>query len=297
MIQIIQILIAVAMTVFAVIAFRDVIRSRDIMKRESGSMPVYCLTSVLAMFFGTFGVSDTAISVFLYKTTKSVDDRRMPGTIISASILPVGTMALAFLSTLEVDPLTLLICVAAQSVGAILGVKLIVRLDEHWIRMIMGIALIGTAALIVFKLFFFGLSGGEQMGLHSWYLAAAMGCFFVFGGLNMIGMGATVPNMAVLLLLGMSIKAIYPIVMTGNIMSCFFGAYKFVREGAYTRKAIPASLAGVLAVLAAVHFLKAMNVSILQIGMIALLLYCAVTMLREEYVSKRGIQEGISQKI
>lgn len=290
MVGIIQAVVVVGMIAYAIMAFRDVGRTKNIMSHEKGKMPFYCLTSFLAMFLGTFGVSDSAVSIFMYKASKTVKDKNLPGTVITGAILPVGVMSLTYLSYMKVDPVTLLACVACACAGAILGVKIIVRLNEHVIRYVMAITLTITAFLLVFKLFFFGISGGDKVGLDSWQLIVAMAAFFIFGGLNMIGMGATVPDMAVLLLLGMNAKIVFPIIMTSNILSCFFGGFKFVKEGVYTRKAVLASFAGVAAVLLAVNLVKIIDVSVLQVVMIGLLLYCAFSMVWEERKSRRPAQ-------
>lgn len=296
MVPVLQAVILCTAAVYFCVVLRDTARSREEVRREKGSIAFYSAVSAAVMFFGTFGVSDTALSVFIYRFTKKVEDRVIPGTIIAGAILPVSAMAVAFLSSFTVSTVTLAACIAAQSAGAVLGVKLILKLNEHMIRRVMAASLTGAALLIVMKLFFFGLSGGEGTGLGSWRLAAAAVAFFVFGGLNMAGMGATVPNMAVLLLLGMNLKAVFPVVMAGNIISCCFGGFKFVLAGEYTRKAALGSVFGVLGVLAAVHFVKNLNVLFLQAVMTVLLLYCACSMLREEFRASKPARCGSAEQ-
>lgn len=274
------------MAVYSIRLFRQLYRDRDSVSREKGEFWYYGLTSVCAMFLGTFGISDSPISMLFYRKGNRVDDELLPGTIIVAAILPVGTMALAFLGTVEVDPITLLACVAAQTAGAVVGVKLIVHMNVRLLRLVMGICLIGAAGLIIFRLFFFGIQGGGAEGLHSWKLAVAMAGFFVFGGLNMIGLGATVPDMAILLLLGMSMRAVYPVVMAGNVVSCCFGAFQFLDEKSYAGKPAVMSFCGVLAVLAAVRYVNKVDVKYLQAGMVFLLLYCAGTMFLKNFREK-----------
>lgn len=283
--------ILILMTVYGIRLFGQLYRDRESIRREKGELWYYGLASACAMFFGTFGISDSPISMLFYRKGNRVNDEILPGTIIVAAILPVGTMALAFLGTVEVDPVTLLACVAAETAGAVVGVKLIVHMNVRVLRWIMGICLIGAAGLIVFRLFFFGIQGGGADGLRSWKLAAAMVGFFVFGGLNMIGLGATVPDMAILLLLGMSVRAVYPVVMAGNVVSCCFGAFQFVEEKSYAGKPAVMSFCGVLAVLAAVRYVNKVDVKYLQMGMIILLLYCSMAMFLENFKEK-GIDKA-----
>lgn len=283
MVSILVKLIVIMMVVYFLVLIKDIWSNKEIMKQEKGSYGFYSIVSAVTMFLGTFGVSDTALSMFAFNKKKCIDDKLLPGTIIAGGILSTGTMAIAFLSSVRVDFITLITCMAAQTLGTVISVKIIIKMNGHIIRKVMGAALVGAAILIVFKLFFFGLKGGSQIGLTSWKLLIAMCAFFIFGGLNMIGMGATVPNMAVLLLLGMDSKAVFPVVMTANFISCCFGGFKFVSEGQYTRKAAAASVFGVVGVLIAVHYVKNMNVQSLQVIMIGLLLYCAFSMIYPEF--------------
>ncbi len=286
MVKVVFVGILLLMAVYSIRLFRQLYRDRDSVSREKGEFWYYGLASVCAMFLGTFGISDSPISMLFYRKGNRVDDELLPGTIIVAAILPVGTMALAFLGTVEVDPITLLACVTAQTAGAVVGVKLIVHMNVRLLRLVMGICLIGAAGLIIFRLFFFGIQGGGAEGLHSWKLAVAMAGFFVFGGLNMIGLGATVPDMAILLLLGMSMRAVYPVVMAGNVVSCCFGAFQFLDEKSYAGKPAVMSFCGVLAVLAAVRYVNKVDVKYLQAGMVFLLLYCAGTMFLKNFREK-----------
>ncbi|MCH4178440.1 MAG: hypothetical protein LKF47_01055 [Megasphaera sp.] len=285
-ILVVQVLVTVIILWYSFVVIKNIRKTKDIMKKEKGSIPFYSVSLMVIMFFATFGISDTALAVSLYKFAKKVDDKIMPGTVITESMFPMVAMALAFLATIEVDAVTLAVCIAAQSLGAYLGVRIIVGLDVHKIRYTMGLTLGCTALMIIFKLFFLGGESGSAIGLSSWRLMAAAAGFFIFGGLNMIGMGATVPNIAVLLLLGVDIKTVYPIVMAGNVISCGFGAYKFIESGQYTRKAVIGSVAGIIGVLAAVQMVHSMDVFVLQILMILLLIYCSFSMFNTEYKLK-----------
>lgn len=279
----IQCVIVLIVVFYAVVVIKDIRKTKEIMKEEKGSLPFYSLSLMVIMFFATFGISDTALAVSLYKGAKKVDDKLLPGTVITEAVFPVAAMAFAFLASIEVDILTLVGCIISQSLGSYLGVRIIVKMDVHRIRYIMGSALLVTAILIMGKLFLMGGSGGSSIGLTSWELVIALIAFFVLGGLNMIGMGAMIPCIAVLLLLGVDMKTVYPIVMTSNTISGSLGAYKFVQSGLYTRKAVIGSVFGIIGVLAAVQLVTYMNVLILQFLMIVLLMYCSFDMFRTEY--------------
>lgn len=282
MVRCIVIVILLLMVLYLLVLSRDIYVNRKIMKEEKGSFGFFSAMLAIVMFFATFGVSDTALSVLVYNKKKCIDDKLLPGTIITSAILAMGTMSVAFLSSIKVDAITLITCIIAQTMGAILCVGIIVKMNGLMIRKVMGVALLGAALLIIFKLFFFGLDGGSLLGLSSWKLAVAMFAFFIFGGLNMLGFGATVPNMAVLLILGMDSRAVFPIVMTANFISCCFAGFKFVLEGKYTRKTAAGSVFGVVGVLVAVCFVKNMNIQFLQFILVGLLVYCSLSMIYQD---------------
>ncbi|MFV0529623.1 MAG: hypothetical protein ACK5MN_13030 [Lachnospiraceae bacterium] len=264
---------------YAAFLVTDLLRSRGRLGEEKGSIVFYGALSSGIMFLSSFGVSDTALSVFAYKIKKCIQSSLLPGTIITSSILPMGVMAIAFLTSVEVEPVTLLICVTSQTAGALLGVRLLLRCPPLLIKRIMGAALLASAILIVCKMTVLGIEGGSAIGLSPTGRLIAGIAFFVFGGLNMAGMGATVTNMAVLLLLGMDSRSVFPVVMAGNIISCSFGAFGFIKDGKYTRKAAIGSVFGIAGVLAAVGLVNRIDIQYLQILMAGLLLYCGGDML------------------
>lgn len=260
---------------------------RKKVREESGNYLLYGLISALAMFFGTFGVSDTAISVFGYRSTGIVRDDVLPGTIITAAVVPVCAMSLLYTSLFPVDAGLLVGCVAFETVGAVIGSALVSRLNGRKISMVIGFAMLATAAMIIVKLLINGMGGGELYELGGWKRYLAFISFFFLGALNMAGIGATVPAIALLMVLGMDLRAIYPVVMTGNAVSSTFGGLEFLKTGKYNGKAVLASAFGTAAVIFAVRLVRNINVTVLQIAMIGLMIYSAVSVFKKQEGKKR----------
>ena len=103
----------------------------------------------------------------------------------------------------------------------------------------------------------------------------------------MAGIGATVPAIALLMVLGMDLRAIYPVVMTGNAVSSTFGGLEFLKTGKYNGKAVLASAFGTAAVIFAVRLVRNINVTVLQIAMIGLMIYSAVSVFKKQEGKKR----------
>lgn len=66
-ITVIQYVILILCVLYIAFASVNIYRRRNQIKAEKGTIPLYGLISALAMFFGSFGVSDTAISMFGYR--------------------------------------------------------------------------------------------------------------------------------------------------------------------------------------------------------------------------------------
>lgn len=262
-------------------------RHRKKIREERGSYLLYGLISVLAMFFGTFGVSDTAISVFGYRAAGIVKDDVLPGTIITAAVLPVCAMALSYTSLFPVEAGLLVGCVVFETAGAVIGSALVSRLSGRKISMVIGIAMLATAAMIIVKLLINGMEGGTLYELAGWKRYLAFISFFFLGALNMAGIGATVPAIALLMVLGMDLRSIYPVVMTGNAVSSTFGGLAFLKTEKYNGKAVLASVFGTVAVVFAVRLVRNINVTVLQIAMVGLMIYSAVSVFKKQEGEKK----------
>ena len=93
--------------------------------------------------------------------------------------------------------------------------------------------------------------------------------------------------MALVFMLGMSPKVAFPIMMG----SCAFlmppASAKFVKEGAYNRKAsVSMCLAGTVGVLIAAFLVKSLPMDILRWLVIAVVIYTATIMLKSAFKNK-----------
>jgi uncharacterized membrane protein YfcA len=130
--------------------------------------------------------------------------------------------------------------------------------------------------------------GGDSIGLQGGKLIIAIVGNFFLGALMTAGIGLYAPCMALVFALGMSPQVAFPIMMG----SCAFlmppASIRFIREGAYNRKAAVAmAIPGVVAVLIAALIVKSLPLDILRWVVIVVILYTSTVMLRAAYsVSK-----------
>ncbi len=269
----------------------SVVLIKDFLKHKNNLEPVSWLkTSIIGFvvsFFDTLGIGAFAPQTALLKFTKQTEDRLLPGTLNVANTLPVMIQALIFITVVEVEPITLILMLISAAAGAILGAGIVSKLPEQKIRLVMGFALLVTACFMFVGKMNWIKGGGVEIGLSNVKLLIAVIVNFILGALNTAGIGLYAPCMALVYALGLSPQVAFPIMMG----SCAFlmppASVKFIREGAYNRKAsVSMAIPGMVAVLIAALIVKSLPLDILRWLVIVVIVYTSVVMLRAGYVSK-----------
>jgi uncharacterized membrane protein YfcA len=232
-------------------------------------------------FFDVLGIGAFAPQTALLKFTKQTSDRLIPGTMNVANTLPVLVQALIFIQIVEVEPITLVVMFLTAMGGAIWGAGIVAKLSEHKIRLTMGIALFMTAMFMFANKMNWIQGEGTAIGIDGWKLVLAGGVNFILGAMMTAGVGLYAPCMALVFLLGMSPEVAFPIMMG----SCAFlmppASYKFIKSGAYNRKAaLLMAIPGTIAVLIAALVVKSLPLDVLRWMVIVIVLYTSATMFR-----------------
>jgi uncharacterized membrane protein YfcA len=270
--------LAVLAVWFCIVLVRDFLAHRNSLEKSS-----WLKTSIIGFvvnFFDVLGIGAFAPQTALLKFTKQTEDKLIPGTMNVANTLPVLLQALIFINIIEVDPLTLISMLVSAAVGAIVGAGIVAKLSERKIRLTMGFALLVTAVFMLARSMDWIQGGGEAIGLTDYKLVIAVVVNFFLGAIMTAGVGLYAPCMALVFALGMSPKVAFPIMMG----SCAFlmppASVKFIRTGAYNRKAAVAmAIPGVVAVLIAAFIVKSLPLDTLRWVVLAVILYTSATML------------------
>ena len=231
-------------------------------------------------FFDVLGIGAFAPQTALLRFTKQTPDRVMPGTLNVANTLPVLIQAIIFIRVIEVEPVTLVTMLLSSALGAVFGARIVSRLSENRIRLVMGIALLVTAGFMIVNAMQ-GINGsGTAIGLTGWRLLVAISVNAILGALMTAGIGLYAPCMALVFLLGLSPKVAFPIMMG----SCAFlmppASATFIKKGAYDRKAaIAMAIPGMIAVPIAAFLVKSLPLDMLRILVVLVVLYTAASML------------------
>lgn len=267
--------------------------TRDFLKHKNRLEPSsWIKTSAIGFvvnFFDVLGIGAFAPQTALLKFTKQTEDKLIPGTMNVANTLPVLLQALIFITIIEVDPLTLISMLVSAAAGAVIGAGVVSKLSERKIRLTIGFALLVTASFMLASTLEWIQGGGEEIGLRGGKLVTAVVSNFFLGALMTAGIGLYAPCMALVFALGMSPLVAFPIMMG----SCAFlmppASIRFIREGAYNRKAAVAmAIPGVVAVLIAAFIVKSLPLDMLRWLVIVVILYTSTVMLRAGFVKSDG---------
>ena len=279
MITFIWISLAVLTIAFSIVFINDVNKHKN--ELEDSSWIKTGLIGSVVNFFDVLGIGAFAPQTALLKFTKQTEDRLIPGTMNVANTIPVLIQALIFITVIEVEPLTLVLMLVSAAAGAIMGVGVVAKLPEKTIRRIMGCALLVTAGFMLARNMEWIQGGGTAIGLNGSKLIIGVVVNFILGALMTVGIGLYAPCMALVFALGMSPQVAFPIMMG----SCAFlmppASIRFIREGAYNRKAaVGMAIPSIFAVLIAAFIVKSLPLDTLRWVVIVVILYTSSVMLR-----------------
>ena len=270
---------------FSFFYFKDVYRNRKSLSDKS--YPELLGIGFTTNFLDTLGIGSFALQTALFKLFKLVDDRLMPGTMNVGNTLPTVVQAFIFMTSVDVDPVTLISVSTAAPIGAVLGAGIVSRMPRRKIQQEMGIGLFAVALIILSGLLNWLPLGGEAIGLSGWKLVLIIAMSFIFGALQSIGIGFYAPCMAMVYGLGMHPLTAFPIMMTATAMLMVAGSSRFIKENAYDRKtAIALTIAGIAGVFLAAYVVKSLPLITLKWIVCVVVFYTSVMMLRSAQIKK-----------
>lgn len=268
---------------------------RDVIANKSAptAKPLW-ITSIIGFvtdFFDTLGIGSFAPTTALFKATKSVDDGIIPGTLNVAHTLPVVLMSFIFITSVEVEIVTLATMLASATLGAWLGAGVVAKFSRTRIQIVMGFALLATAALMALRTtgVINSLGTGHDMGLSGGLLVAGIVGNFILGALMTAGVGLYAPCMALVYLLGMNPLVAFPIMMGSCAFLMTAAGIRFVREQKYAKKeSVAISIFGCVGVIIAAYIVRSLPLTILTYVVIGVVVITSVTMLRSAHISRKS---------
>ena len=277
MVNVIWIILVLFAIWFIYVLGTDIIKHKNNLEKVS-----WVKTGIIGFvvnFFDVLGIGAFAPQTALLKFTKQTSDKLIPGTMNVANTLPVLIQAIIFIQVVEVEPITLIVMFLTAMGGAILGADIIGKLSERNIRLTISTALLITAGFMFANKMHWIHGEGVAIGIHGWKLVIAGVVNFILGAMMTAGVGLYAPCMALVYLLGLSPQVAFPIMMG----SCAFlmppASYKFIKSGAYNKKAaLGMAIPSIFAVLIAAFIIKSMPLDTLRWLVLIIIVYTSVSM-------------------
>ena len=262
----------------------DLVKHKNDLGKES---PVVgFLIGLVTDFFDTLGIGSFAPTTLLFKVTKFLDtDKKIPGTLNVAHTVPVIMEAVLFLTGVKVEGITLFSMIAAAIAGALVGARIVNKLPEKKIQLVMGVCLIVTALLMASGqlgwLKALG-AGNEAVGLTGIKLVVGVTGNFILGALMMAGVGLYAPCMAMVYMLGLSPLVAFPIMMGSCAGLMAIGSPEFIKAGNYSRiGSVAITIGGVIGVTIAYTLVKSMPLAVLTWVIIGVVIVTGISMIRQ----------------
>ena len=277
MVNVIWVILVLFAIWFIYVLGADIIKHKNNLEKVS-----WVKTGIIGFvvnFFDVLGIGAFAPQTALLKFTKQTSDKFIPGTMNVANTLPVLIQAIIFIQVIEVEPITLIVMFLTAMGGAILGADIIGKLSERNIRLTISVALLITAGFMFANKMQWIHGEGVAIGIHGWKLVIAGMVNFILGAMMTAGVGLYAPCMALVYLLGLSPQVAFPIMMG----SCAFlmppASYKFIKSGAYNKKAaLGMAIPSIFAVLIAAFIIKSMPLDTLRWLVLIIIVYTSVSM-------------------
>jgi len=291
MVKIVLGLLIILTVFFAVAFFKDYIKATKEGNIEKTNFFALGTVGFITNFFDTLGIGSFAPTTALLKNFKLTQDRTLPGTLNVACTVPVAVEAILFINGIEVEPVTLFSLLIAATAGAVVGAGVVSKLDEKKVQFGMGVALVIVALVMLAGQLNLMPAGGDATGLHGVKLIVAIIGNFILGALMTLGIGLYAPCMALVYALGMSPKVAFPIMMGSCAFLMPAASLKFVKEGAYDRKAsMTITICGLVGVFIAYYLVKSLPLDILKWLIIVVILYTAVMMFNSSSKAKKAVK-------
>ena len=189
------------------------------------------------LFFDVLGIGSFAPQTSMFRYSREMHDKYIPGTLNVGNAIPTIIQALIFIQLVQADSLTLFTMILASALGSAIGANIVSQMSERKIQISMGIALFITAFFMFASAIGWLDIGGNALGLSGLKLIIGVVINFILGALMTVGVGLYSPCMALVSLLGMSPTVAFPIMMGSCAFLMPTCGMKFIKENMYNRKA------------------------------------------------------------
>jgi uncharacterized membrane protein YfcA len=236
----------------------------------------------VANFFDALGIGSFATSTTYFRLRKLVRDELLPGSLNVGHALPTITQAFIGIAVIKVDPMTLVLMIAAAVVGSWFGAGVVSRLPRRAIQVGMGIALLVAAGFFLARLLkWMPSSDTGTLDLTGMKLVLGLAGSFFLGTIMPLGIGYYAPCMILVSLLGMNPLASFPIMMGACAFLMPVASMNFIRARRYSLKTtVGMAIGGVFGSALALTVVKTMDLNSVRWLVTVVVTYTGVSLLR-----------------
>jgi uncharacterized membrane protein YfcA len=246
-------------------------------------------------FFDTLGIGSFAPTTAWLKFRKLTPDRLIPPTILVGLTVAAVLESIIFLIKLgvKVDPVLLVGCIVACTTGGLIGAPLVHKTRVWIVQMIVAVGL--TLAAIAYGLDALAAANihlipgsGTATSLPLALTVIAIIANFGFGVLLNYGVGNYAPTLVALSLMGMDPHLCFPIMAGAAALMGATSSIRHVNTGNLDlRVVVGLTIGGIPAVFAAAYLVINLPIEYLRFGVIVVVLYAAIIMLRAAILGRR----------
>jgi uncharacterized membrane protein YfcA len=240
------------------------------------------LLSAVTNFFDTLGIGSFAPTMAWMRFRRMVPDQRIPMTMLAGYTPSTFVQSIIFLILLGVgvDPVLLIGSAAAVAAGAYFGVPLAVGSSVRTVQLFVAAALLLAASF--YSLSNLGLmpAGGSASSLPLAETLIAIAASFIFGALLNFGIGNYAPTLAMLSLMGLDPRLVFPIMATGSTLAGAAAATRLVKLADLDlRIVLSLAVGSIPAVLIAAFLVKEMDLVLLRWLVVVVVTYAAFSLI------------------
>lgn len=275
--------------VLATLIFTFVLVKAAVEKRAGPTAETIGLGAVVS-FFDTLGIGCFAPSTAWLKFRRLVPDRLIPPTILVGLTITAVVESIIFLLKLgvKVDPVLLVGCIVACTVGGLVGAGLVHRTRVWIVQLVVAIGLFLAAIAYGMSNLNMFPGGGTASGLPVALTILAIAANFGIGILLNYGVGNYAPTLVMLSLMGMDPRLCFPIMAGAAGLMGATAGIRHINTGQLDLKVvIGLTVGGIPAVFVAAYLVVTMPLEILRWLVLVVVLYAAAIMLRAAIQGRR----------
>ncbi len=280
--KVLGILLLLVGALYGIVILAGNVRDKDAFRSDHGRFSVLCILEGLVYFCATLGISDFLLNTLVFCHLHLGDDKKLPGTLCAACLVP-GAVIACFLLQADspVELRTLIPCAAAITVGSAAGSRFIGSLDGRVIKKALGYALIASMAVLIIRIVLTRGTPGTLSGLSGGKLIFAVAFSFFWGAINMLGVPMKPAGTAMFLILGVSPLNTLTLVLVLCCIGPFGGGIPVLKRGNYQHRQVCAAVtAGTLDAVIGSAVALSFNAILLNIILLAVMLTAVISIFR-----------------